>query len=113
MSSVGRLLGASYPYLTTANRLHTFMFNSVIMSSINLETPTKCTADFCLIPIGTPTASVSAQIAEVQRLLKKSGLKYSMHSAGTTLGEWVILCVYRPVVALHQTAFNPSTSEDD
>ncbi|KIW73571.1 hypothetical protein PV04_01676 [Phialophora macrospora] len=56
---------------------------------INLATPPKCTADFCLIPLGTPTASVSAQIAEVQRLMKKSGLKYSMHSAGTTVeGSW-------------------------
>ncbi|EXJ64059.1 hypothetical protein A1O7_00395 [Cladophialophora yegresii CBS 114405] len=56
---------------------------------ISLATPPKCTADFCLIPLGTPTASVSAQIAEVQRLLKKSGLKYSMHSAGTTVeGSW-------------------------
>lgn len=54
----------------------------------NLATPPKATADFCLIPIGTPTASVSAQIADVQRLLKKSGLKYSMHSAGTTVGKW-------------------------
>ena len=42
--------------------------------------------DFCLVPIGTPTASVSKEVAEVQRLLKKSGAKYSMHSAGTTLG---------------------------
>jgi len=56
---------------------------------ISLNTPPKCTADFCLIPLGTPTASVSEQIAEVQRLLKKSGLKYSMHSAGTTIeGSW-------------------------
>ncbi|KIX05903.1 uncharacterized protein Z518_03876 [Rhinocladiella mackenziei CBS 650.93] len=55
----------------------------------DLGTPPKCTADFCLIPMGTPTASVSAQIADVQRLMKKSGLKYSMHSAGTTLeGSW-------------------------
>ncbi|EGP89156.1 unnamed protein product [Zymoseptoria tritici ST99CH_1A5] len=54
-----------------------------------LPTPAKCTADFCLIPIGTPTASVSHEIAAVQRLLKKSGVKYSMHSAGTTLeGPW-------------------------
>lgn len=30
---------------------------------------------------------MSKEVAEVQRLLKKSGLKYSMHSAGTTLGE--------------------------
>jgi len=32
---------------------------------------------------------VSAQIADVQRLIQKSGLKYVMHSAGTTLeGSW-------------------------
>lgn len=55
----------------------------------SLPTPPKCTADFCLIPIGTPTASVSGEIAEVQRLLKRSGVKYSMHSAGTTLGAYI------------------------
>ena len=54
---------------------------------IDLDTPPKCTADFCLIPLGTPTASVSQQIADVQRLLEQSGLKYSMHSAGTTVGK--------------------------
>ncbi|KAF4555980.1 putative thiamine-binding protein [Elsinoe fawcettii] len=62
------------------------------MSSASLEdipTPEHCTADFCLIPIGTPTASVSNEIADVQRLIAKSGLKYSMHSAGTTVeGSW-------------------------
>ncbi|ETN39296.1 uncharacterized protein HMPREF1541_05519 [Cyphellophora europaea CBS 101466] len=60
------------------------------MSALSqIGTPPKCTADFCLIPIGTPTASVSAEIAEVQKLLKQSGIKYSMHSAGTTLeGSW-------------------------
>jgi uncharacterized protein YqgV (UPF0045/DUF77 family) len=51
-----------------------------------LPTPLSCTADFCLIPLGTPTASVSKEVAQVQRLLKKSGLNYSMHSAGTTVG---------------------------
>jgi len=55
------------------------------------KTPDHCTADFCLIPIGLPTASVSNEIAEVQRFLKKlqeegRGVKFSMHSAGTTLG---------------------------
>jgi uncharacterized protein (TIGR00106 family) len=58
-----------------------------------LETPSKCTADFCLIPLGTPTASVSQQIADVQRLLKQSGIKYSMHSAGTTIGKSVQKCI--------------------
>ena len=60
--------------------------------ALDLSTPPACTADFCLIPIGTPTASVSKEVAEVQKLMAKSGLKYSMHSAGTTLGmlEWKI-----------------------
>ena len=55
-----------------------------------LPTPSACIADFCIIPIGTPTASVSKEVAEVQRLLKRSGVKYSMHSAGTTLGMYHI-----------------------
>lgn len=37
--------------------------------------------------MGTSSPSVSAQIADVQRLIEKSGLKYTMHSAGTTLGN--------------------------
>ncbi|KAF7196220.1 hypothetical protein HII31_02287, partial [Pseudocercospora fuligena] len=45
---------------------------------------------------GTPTASVSKEVAEVQRLLKKSGVKYSMHSAGTTLGSQHF-CLHRHV----------------
>ncbi|KAJ5090311.1 hypothetical protein N7532_008995 [Penicillium argentinense] len=56
---------------------------------MDLPTPAKCTADFCLIPIGTASPSVSAQIADVQRLIEASGVKYTMHSAGTTLeGPW-------------------------
>jgi len=54
----------------------------------SLQTPPSCIADFCLIPLGTPTASVSKEVSEVQRLLKRSGLSYSMHSAGTTVGEF-------------------------
>jgi uncharacterized protein YqgV (UPF0045/DUF77 family) len=56
-------------------------------SLASLATPPACIADFCLIPLGTPTASVSKEVADVQRLLKQSGLSYSMHSAGTTVGE--------------------------
>lgn len=51
-----------------------------------LKTPGKCVADFCLIPIGTSTASVSNEVADVQRLMQTCGLAYSMHSAGTTVG---------------------------
>lgn len=77
------------------------------MSTSEIPTPAKCTADFCLIPVsihnhtiivhvqsanrtsqmGTSSPSVSAQIADVQRLIEKSDLKYTMHSAGTTLGN--------------------------
>ncbi|KAF2727342.1 hypothetical protein EJ04DRAFT_570472 [Polyplosphaeria fusca] len=54
-----------------------------------LPTPPHCIADFCLIPLGTPTASVAREIASVQRLLKTSGLSYTLHSAGTTVeGSW-------------------------
>jgi len=56
-------------------------------SLLNIPTPAACYADFCLIPLGTPTTSVAKEVADVQRLLKKSGLKYTMHSAGTTVGE--------------------------
>lgn len=66
--------------------LHTSISKMSSDDPTALKTPPSCTADFCLIPIGTPTASVSKEVAEVQRLLKKSGLNYSMHSAGTTLG---------------------------
>jgi len=57
----------------------------------SLQTPSACIADFCLVPIGTGNASVSAEIAEVQRLLKRSGLVFSMSSAGTTVGMYVLV----------------------
>ncbi|PTU24210.1 hypothetical protein P175DRAFT_0505889 [Aspergillus ochraceoroseus IBT 24754] len=65
------------------------MATSSDMSLASIPTPPHCTADFCLIPIGTSSPSVSAQIADVQRLVEQCGLKYVMHSAGTTLeGPW-------------------------
>jgi uncharacterized protein YqgV (UPF0045/DUF77 family) len=45
--------------------------------------------------VGTANVSVAAEVAEVQRLLKASGLKYTMHSAGTTVGQY-----YRHAVCL-------------
>ena len=44
--------------------------------------------------IGTPTASVSNEDAAVQRLMKASGLSYSMHSAGTTLGMTLPVLIF-------------------
>ncbi|KAK4031795.1 YkoF-like protein [Parachaetomium inaequale] len=55
----------------------------------HVPTPARCYADFCLVPVGTGTASVAQEVAEVQKLLKASGLSYTMHSAGTTIeGSW-------------------------
>ncbi|KAH9825502.1 UPF0045 protein ECM15 [Teratosphaeria destructans] len=75
--------------MDTSPQLHHILQDMASTDPTALPTPSKCTADFCLIPLGTPTHSVSAEIAHVQRLLKASGIKYSMHSAGTTIeGSW-------------------------
>ncbi|KAH8202447.1 hypothetical protein TruAng_003347 [Truncatella angustata] len=59
------------------------------MDYSTIKTPDRCYADFCLIPVGTGSASVAEEVAGVQRLLKESGLQYTMHSAGTTVeGSW-------------------------
>ncbi|KXJ94461.1 YkoF-like protein [Microdochium bolleyi] len=55
----------------------------------DVPVPERCYADFCLVPVGTGSVSVAEEVAEVQRLLRASGLTYTMHSAGTTLeGSW-------------------------
>jgi len=44
--------------------------------------------DFCVVPIGVGV-SVSAYVAECQRVLAASGLSHQMHAYGTTVeGEW-------------------------
>lgn len=92
---------------------HTAMA-STSKSTLTIGTPIRATADFCLLPVssdppppsprpcigvhsgvgiliakqvGTSSPSVSKQIADVQRLMKCSGLSYTMHSAGTTVGN--------------------------
>lgn len=56
-----------------------------------IPTPETAYCDFCLIPVGTGSVSVANEVAQVQRLLKASGLKYTMHSAGTTVGEFAVV----------------------
>lgn len=49
----------------------------------------NCIADICLIPIGTPTPSVSDYIVECEKVIQGSGLKSKLHSAGTSIeGPW-------------------------
>ena len=44
--------------------------------------------DFCLVPIGVGV-SVSAYVAECQRVLMERGLTHQMHPYGTVVeGEW-------------------------
>ena len=44
--------------------------------------------DFTLVPVGAGV-SLSAYIAEVERVLRRSGLRHEMHANGTGLeGEW-------------------------
>ncbi|KAJ7137675.1 hypothetical protein C8R44DRAFT_828311 [Mycena epipterygia] len=46
-------------------------------------------ADFCLIPIGTGEPSVAEYIAECQRILEKSGLKYKLITPAIDVeGPW-------------------------
>nr|XP_018259060.1 uncharacterized protein I303_08603 [Kwoniella dejecticola CBS 10117]OBR81218.1 hypothetical protein I303_08603 [Kwoniella dejecticola CBS 10117] len=43
-----------------------------------MTNPLYAVADFCLIPMGLPQPSVGPEIAEVQRVLEKSGLEYKL-----------------------------------
>jgi uncharacterized protein YqgV (UPF0045/DUF77 family) len=38
---------------------------------------------------------VAEEVAEVQKLLQASGLTYTMHSAGTTVGMCAVISVFR------------------
>ncbi|RDA83867.1 hypothetical protein CP532_1194 [Ophiocordyceps camponoti-leonardi (nom. inval.)] len=67
--------------------------------------PATCYADFCLVPIGTGNASVAEEVAAVQRVLKESGLRYTMHAAGTTVeGSWdkVMTAIGKAHTIVHQ-----------
>lgn len=54
--------------------------------------------------IGTGTVSVAEDIAEVQKVLKASGLKYTLHSAGTTVGALFLACTNIRLYLLQQTS---------
>ncbi len=52
--------------------------------------------DFCVVPLGVGV-SVSAYVAECQRVLIASGLSHQMHAYGTVVeGEWdAVMAVLR------------------
>ncbi|KAF3770519.1 hypothetical protein M406DRAFT_245506 [Cryphonectria parasitica EP155] len=75
------------------------------MDYSSVATPERCYVDFCLVPVGTASPSVAKEVAAVQRLLKASGLTYTMHSAGTTVeGSWdeVMRVVGRAHAVVHE-----------
>ena len=86
VSCTYNLLGSSH---TDFCKDHAPRHNSELINLPLLQTPSHCIADFCLVPIGTGNPSVSHEIAEVQRILKRCGLHYEMNSSGTTVeGPW-------------------------
>ncbi|KAL2181579.1 YkoF-like protein [Thermothelomyces heterothallicus CBS 202.75] len=71
-----------------------------------IPTPSMCYVDFCLVPIGTGNVSVAREVAEVQKVLRASGLRHTMHSAGTTVeGNWdeVMKVIGQAHTVVHQT----------
>lgn len=59
--------------------------------------------DFTLVPVGTGI-SLSPYVAEVERILEKSGLNHELHANGTNLeGEWdeVMIAIRRCHETLH------------
>jgi uncharacterized protein (TIGR00106 family) len=60
----------------------------------------KVMLDFCVVPIGVGV-SVSAYVAECQRVLADSGLSFQMHPYGTVVeGEWE--AVFAALRACHE-----------
>ncbi|QHS71565.1 Ecm15p [Saccharomyces paradoxus] len=48
-----------------------------------------CLADVCMVPIGTDSASISDFVALIEKKIRESPLKSTLHSAGTTIeGPW-------------------------
>ena len=48
----------------------------------------KVVLDLCVIPLGVGP-SVSKQVAECEKIIQASGLKYNLHAYGTNIeGEW-------------------------
>ncbi|EFY90421.1 UPF0045 protein M15 [Metarhizium acridum] len=84
------------------------------MNYDQLSTPSKCLADFNLVPIGTGEASISGELEEVVRLLRHFGVKYTMQTTGTVLeGTWdeVMNAIGKAHAAVHQRGVAKVQSE--
>jgi uncharacterized protein (TIGR00106 family) len=46
-------------------------------------------ADICITPLGTPTVSVSYEVAKIENILRRFPLKTRLHAYGTNIeGSW-------------------------
>lgn len=62
-----------------------------------------CLVDICMVPIGTGSASVSDFVTVIERKIRESDLKSTLHSAGTTIeGPWDD--VFNLIGELHELA---------
>lgn len=49
----------------------------------------KVIADLCVVPVGTGSASVSKEVAHVEKILGQFPLKTKLHAYGTNIeGQW-------------------------
>ncbi|SPO45343.1 related to UPF0045 protein sll0230 [Moesziomyces antarcticus] len=74
------------------------------MSQASSTQPLYAVADFCLIPMGTPTTSVGEYITECQRVLedmKDEGIRYEVHGYGTNL-EGLFPVVSKAIERCHE-----------
>lgn len=96
--------GRNYHNISFVQRKNIYIFKSnshspllLIFTKFSLSQLSKqenmpkiyCLADLCMVPIGTNSASVSDFVAIIERKIRESHLKSTLHSAGTTIeGPW-------------------------
>lgn len=61
-------------------------------------------AEISVIPVGTPTISISNYVAEAVKLVDRSGLKYRVSPMGTSV-EGEIAVIFEVVRQMHETCF--------
>ncbi|MFZ5899520.1 MAG: MTH1187 family thiamine-binding protein [Bacillota bacterium] len=62
-------------------------------------------AEISVLPVGTPTASVSAYVADCVRVLERSGLDYRVTPMGTVI-EGSLNDILRVVRQMHEVPFD-------
>ncbi|KAH7042259.1 hypothetical protein B0J12DRAFT_674425 [Macrophomina phaseolina] len=51
--------------------------------------PAQCQADFCVVPVGSNSPSISSFISKIEVVLQQSTLEYEVHDSGTRIkGDW-------------------------